>query len=46
MLIESAIMLDYAHTKNWCYYAQNYASIICQTLVNIQIFSDSVISIS
>jgi len=33
MLVEGAIMLDYAHTKNCCYYAQNYASIVCQTLV-------------
>ena len=33
MLIDGATMLSYAHTKNCCYYAQNYASIVCQTLV-------------
>jgi len=32
MLIEGAIMLDYACIKNCCYYAQNYASVMCQTL--------------
>jgi len=33
MLIEGAIMPDYAYTKNCYYYAQNYARILCQTLV-------------
>ena len=33
MLMQIVIMLSYADMGKWSYYAQNYASIVCQGLL-------------